>query len=344
MAAKTDRIIPYIDILNENGFNVSRLTVKLSAIGALCSYMDKKTDTLFVEISDKGYEGGLFIKGLPVHNFSGALTGLAEKSKIDIITAEIKYFMDAVKSQGKSPQVVTLLKDKSPALRELFKSRLGLPVRIMGEMDIGLRSAPHKEIPFAAVGGAIQSLGTEANGLDLLTKGRHKKQKTPLALTILLMLAIAIIWIFYLIAPLRVEEKRLQEIARQIGAKKEEAKKVGALKKEAEALGAEITVINNFKQDRIMTMNILKELTATLSKTSWISRARITTTSVDIEGYAGAATELLPKLEASKYFRKVEFASPTIRDPRLNADRFNIKMEIEDTKNSTGEKIKNEKK
>ena len=40
-------------------------------------------------------------------------------------------------------------------------------------------------------------------------------------------------------------------------------------------------------------------------------------------------TGILPKLEDSRYFKKVEFASPTIRDTRLKADRFIIKMEIE---------------
>ena len=345
MAAKTDQIRPYIDLLNENGFAVSRITVNLSAIGTLCRYMDKKSDTLFVEIGDKGYEGGLFSNGLPAHNFSGTLTGLDEKTKIEMISGDIKSLLNTSKNKGRAPRIVALFKDKSPGLRELLTSGLGMPVSIMGETDIGLRlPLPHKEIPAAAVGDVIQSLGPEANGLNLLKKGRHEKQKTPFALTILLMLAIATIWIFYLIAPLKVEEKRLQEISGQIVLKKEEAKKVEALKKEAESIVAEIAAINNFKNDRIMTLNILKELTSTLPKTAWISRARITTTSVDIEGYAGTATELLPKLEASKYFRKVEFASPIMRDARMNADRFNIKMEIEDTKDSAGEKIKNEKK
>ena len=97
--------------------------------------------------------------------------------------------------------------------------------------------------------------------------------------------------------------KRLQEISAQILLKKEEAKKVEALKKEAESLREKITAIDNFKHDRIMTMNILRELTSILPKNAWLSRARIASSSVDIEGYAGKATELLPKLEASKYFR-----------------------------------------
>jgi hypothetical protein len=38
---------------------------------------------------------------------------------------------------------------------------------------------------------------------------------------------------------------------------------------------------------------------------------------------------MLPKLEQSGLFKKVEFSSPTIRDTRQNADRFVIKMQME---------------
>jgi Tfp pilus assembly protein PilN len=298
-----------------------------------------------VEISEQGYEGGLFSNGLPTHIFSGTLAGLDDSTKIDKITAEIKSSMDTARSQGKAPQVVSLIKDKSPAFEGLLKSRLAMPVRIMGETEIGLSlPASHKEIPFAAVGSVIQSLWAGANGLNLLKKGRHEKKKIPLALTVLLMLAMAGIGLFYLIAPLRVEEIKLQQISSQIGQKKEEAKKVEALKKEAESLGAESALINNFKNDSIMTLDIIKELTAILPRTAWITRIKVTATSVEITGYAAAATELLPKLEASKYFRKVEFASPTMRDAKMNTDRFNIRMELENAKSSSGEKIKNEKK
>ena len=345
MAAKADQIRPYVDILKDKGFTVSRVTVNLSAIGAFCKYVDRKSDTLFVEINEKGYEGGLFRNGLPAHIFSDTLTGLDDITKIDKISSEMTSIINTEKNQGKAPQVVALLKDKSPGTGELLSSKLDLPVRIMGETEIGMGlRTPPKEVPFAAVGGVIQSLWAEANGLNLLNKGRHEKKRTPLALTVLLMLAIAGICIFYLVAPLRVEEIKLQQISNQIRPKKEEAMKVEALKKEAESLGAEIALINNFKDDRIMTLDIIKELTTILPKTAWVSRVRVTATSVDIEGYAGAATELIPKLEASKYFAKVEFASSTMRDPRMNADRFNIRMEIENATKSSVDKAKDEKK
>jgi general secretion pathway protein L len=119
---------------------------------------------------------------------------------------------------------------------------------------------------------------------------------------------------------------------------------VEALKKEIEELNSEVLKINSFKENRTMSMDILREFTTVLPKTVWLTRAKITETTIDMEGYAGTATELLQKLEASKYFKKVEFASPTFRDTRLNMDRFIIKMEIEGKGKDEVKGFKNEKK
>jgi hypothetical protein len=64
-----------------------------------------------------------------------------------------------------------------------------------------------------------------------------------------------------------------------------------------------------------------------------LTRLKITDKTVDIEGYSASATEIILKLENSKYFQKVEFASPTFRDPRQNNDRFVIKMELKSNNN-----------
>ncbi|HEX2966114.1 MAG TPA: PilN domain-containing protein, partial [Syntrophorhabdaceae bacterium] len=69
----------------------------------------------------------------------------------------------------------------------------------------------------------------------------------------------------------------------------------------------------------------------------WLTRTRITEQTVEIEGYAGTATTILPKLEQSNMFQKVEFTSPTVRDARMNADRFVMRMELEGAKPKTGE-------
>ncbi len=344
MAVKIDQLKPYLDVLSEGGYVVDRVTVNLSAIGTVCSYRDKKSAFLFVETEKDRCHGALFSNGLPISNFSAAFTESDEASKVSILSAEITSLLQSYKGSN-SPQVIALFHDNNPAFREMLKSRLAVPVRLLGEIDTGLRlPQPANDVPWSAVGSVLQALGDKTGEINLLKKGYHESQKVPYVLTILLLLIIMTISVGYSIAPLTIEKRKLQEISAKISAKKEDVRKVEELIKETESLRAEISSVENFKHNPIMTLNIIKELTAVLPKKAWISRVRIAATSIAIEGYADAATELLPKLEASPLFRKVEFASPTMRDVKLNADRFNIKMEKEETPKSKKEPIKDAKK
>ncbi len=161
------------------------------------------------------------------------------------------------------------------------------------------------------------------------------------ALLVLLMIAL---WIIYLVAPMQVEEKRLAEIERQIKLHKSGVKGIEDLKKEVEALNSEIQTIKVFKEGRPSALTILRDLTRILPKSVWLTRLRITQSTVELEGYSSSASEILSRLETSKYLTRAEFSSPTFRDLRLNADRFTIKTEIRGVKEAKGAPGKNEKK
>ncbi|MFH1025867.1 MAG: PilN domain-containing protein [Nitrospirota bacterium] len=330
VAVKADVIQPYIDALREKGISVSRVTANISGIETLCRFIGMKRDIVFLELRKDGYEGALFLDTEISNVLSGNFSTDDERSHVDVVVKEVTPLMDTIKSSGKEPHIMVHLRETSPGLKELLKAQVQQPVSFLNETDIKLKQpASEKGIPYAALGGALESLWPKANGLNLLTKGLHETAKAPKFLTAILLLIILGLWIVYLVAPLQIEEKRLQEIDRQIMSRKEEVKKVETLKKEIEALEGEIATINNFKENRRMSLDILKELTAILPKIVWLSRVRVSETNVDLEGYASSATGLLSKLEASSFFKKVEFSSPTFRDTRMNADRFNIKMEIE---------------
>jgi general secretion pathway protein L len=169
------------------------------------------------------------------------------------------------------------------------------------------------------------------DGINLLDKGIHLSPKTPLALTILLLAVLIASGLFWMASPLEIVEKKIAIIDSEIAARKDEVKKVESMKKELDGLEKEITTINAFRTARPLTIDLLREMTRVLPSTVWLSRVRFTESTAEIEGYAASAADTLPKLEASRYFKKVEFASPTTRDVRLNADRFIIKMEIEES-------------
>lgn len=349
VAAKTDLIGPYLEALREKGGNVTRLTVNLSAIGTLCLYAGKDGDALFVRVGEKEYEGAVFEGGSVAGAFAGSFRSDDDREKSDAVMAELGPLLERAGTDGKSPQVVLSVRDGSASLREMLKLRMPVPFTVLEETDIPL-GRPVKQISYEAAGGVIESLWPRARGLNLLNKGHVRTEKFPLTLTVILAACILAMWLLSFVSPIRVEGTRLEEMDRQIAMKKDEVRKIEALKKDVTALESDRAAISSFKGSRPMALSILRELTTVLPKTAWLTRTRITETTVDIEGYASSATELIPKLEASPYFRKTEFASPTFRDARMNSDRFAIRMEIEGVKKvetekpAAGGKTKSEKK
>lgn len=348
-AAKADLLTPFLDALKEAGAHVTKITMHLSGMGTLCRYIDKSEDFVFVEMGEKEYEGAVFNGGSMTSAFTGTLEAEGEREKLDILMSNVEPLLKMAATQGRPPKLFMSLKEGSSSLREMLKMRAHAPVRILEETDVIL-GIPAQKIPYEGMGGLIESLWPRAAGPNLLHKGREEKETTPLAGTFILAATLVLLWVIYIFSPVSVEERRLNEINHQIMIRKEEVKKVEKVRKEVDALSSEISTIEDFKAARPMAINIIKELTTILPKSAWLTRIRITETTVELEGYASSATELLPLLETSKYFVKAEFASPTFRDARLNSERFSIRTDIEgvkkpqEVKKPEGEKPKSGKK
>ena len=330
MVARADMLTPYLAALSENGFEVGGITVDLAAMCSLCRYTDRKADAIFIGIDGRGYEGALSLNGSIIQSFSSTFVTDDENGRAEKISSEIVSLADTAKSRGGSPRVFAYFKDKNPSLQELLKLRISAPYTVLGGSVPGLRfSTASENLPLTAVGSLMQSLKPKADSLNLLKKGMRETQKTPFLLSGILAVAILSMAVLYTIRPLRVEEDRLREIERQLVLKKEEVKKIEALKKDIETLQGDISAISQFKENRPPTLDLIKELTVIIPKGTWLTHAKITETGANIEGESSSATELLPKLEASKFFTKAEFASPTFRVPKTGTERFNIKMELE---------------
>jgi len=361
IAVRAETVRPYIEALNEAGFNVSRVTVNHAGMGAIFRHIYKDSDTVIVDISKDGSEGGIFIDGSLTAHFSDTFSVLplqAERLKsydapeIELLANKIKALIENAQIAGQSPQMILRLKEKIPALKEILELKIGTTFKTAGETAVsaGYETTHNglivsgNEISYAAAGSAIHPLQKGDEAVNLLKRGFRKKEKPPVALTIILLIAAAFMWALYAIAPIGIEEKRLEVISRQIEMRQDEINKIEAMKKEAEGLSSEAAFIKGYKKDMPMTLDVLKDLTTILPKTAWLTKAKITGSSVEISGFALSATELLPKLEASEHFSKVEFTSPTIRDQGMSADRFSIRMAVSKPSGESGEKKDNEKK
>ncbi|MFH2047490.1 MAG: PilN domain-containing protein [Pseudomonadota bacterium] len=327
-AAKADLVNRYIQALAGKDLPVKRLTTNLSGIATLLTNIDKKSDFIFVQKGKYAFEGGLITDGSPISGITGNSLDY-ETTGLESIEKEISTLIAAHSEHSKPLKIIT---DSYNDIDIIPEHKFAIPANNLRHMDIKLWSATKdqqdiKNIPFTAAGGMLESLQTKEQKPDLLCKGIHKESKTPLALTVFLLLLILAMGIFYFIMPFHIENKQLGEIDQQIMTIKDEAIKVEELKKEVELLDSEIAAIDNFKHNSPMFLPILKELTIILPAKAWLTRTKINETKIEIEGYADTATDILPKLEASSYFKNVEFASATTRDSRKNVDRFVIKME-----------------
>jgi Tfp pilus assembly protein PilN len=329
LAARTDRIDPYLAALRAKGLRIAGLTTHLVGLECLSRYAGREGETIFLELREKGYEGGLFRKGAIAASLAGSFYGTGNGEKVEQVLEETAALATGAKTADRSLPVLINLADPNPALKELLKIRLTGPVGFLEETDLRLNLKRTPGVAYSALGGLLSFLWNKAGRVNLLTRGKRTRARTPFWLTVPLLLTLGILTGIYWILPLQLETRRLALIDKQIIQTKGEVKKVETLQKEIEALTRERNMIADFKNSRRMSIVFLKELTVIIPKDSWLTRVRISDNQINIEGYAPSATLLVPKLEASPFFKKVEFASPTYRDPKLNQDRFQIKMEKE---------------
>jgi Tfp pilus assembly protein PilN len=328
MAVRADRINPYLQALQERGMTVTRVMADTTGWATLAAFTGTNNWAVLVSIANGRFEVGRLKDGMIQHSVAGTFRSVSVAGKIWELLPEIESRVEEIRQEGGAPHLVVGTSDDG---YQGLLNHLQIPVTFLREAELKIQfPTGEKSLPFDAVGSLLASLLPDRAAMNLLDRGAPKKEAAPLVLTAVLAACLTALGIVMLLTPLQVENRRIDEVDRQIAATRDEVRRVDNLRKEADALVEEVTTIQKFKTKKMIALDILRELTAVLPKGAWLTRVRVTENTVDIEGYASAATELLPLLEASPYFIKVEFAAPTFRDTRSNAERFVIKMELED--------------
>lgn len=327
-AARADRITPYLNSLREKGIVVNRVIVDTLALAALAGFACGGKDAVLVSVAGSRYEVGRLRESLVRSSAAGSFRGAGTQERIAEILPEIESRIEEIRALGETPRVIVASGDDSMLT---LQEHLQVPVLSLRDTDLKLQYPSEGKTPsLAAAGALLASLLPDPAAMNLLDRGAPKSEGRPLIFTAVLTAVLAAMIILLLLTPLHVENRRIAEIDRQQAANREEVRKVEALRKDADTQAGEVATIRKFKDKKMLALDIMRELTTVLPKDTWLTRVRVTENSVDIEGYAKSATEILPKLEASPCFIKVEFAAPTFRDTRTNTERFVIKMELED--------------
>jgi Tfp pilus assembly protein PilN len=126
----------------------------------------------------------------------------------------------------------------------------------------------------------------------------------------------------------------------EIKKRKPEVDAIEKLQKQKEGLGKEISEFEKIEAGEPSKVEILRELAQILPATVWIWNFKYTGKEIEISGFADSGSEsLIPLLDRSPLFEKVEFMTPITKERiqtvvagnviNTEKERFKIKMRPE---------------
>lgn len=191
--------------------------------------------------------------------------------------------------------------------------------------------------PFSlpAVGAALRGVREANLPVNLLPEARQERKGAALsrlngALSILLLLAL-IIW--SLSYPIR-DELRLRQLQRE---NRKLEPSVETLRREEGELGhirGELALLSRLQDRRGELLQVLDELSRIVPTNAYLSAFRYRDGTVELQGSAESASNLIPALERSPLLKDVGFNAPSNRG-RDNRETFSLKAGLEQRQKET---------
>jgi general secretion pathway protein L len=220
------------------------------------------------------------------------------------------------------------------ALKELNQIK-GVSPPPLNQIEIGEENPiPYKIYP--SIGVPLKGLVNTSLDLNLLPFEMRKKVRQigrPL-LIILASLAflLTLTWGGGTFIQYRNE---LNTVNAEIKKRRPEVEALEILQKQKEEMGKEILGLQKIQSEEISKMKMLEELTRILPETVWIWNLKYNGKEIELSGFADSASELIPLLDRSPFFEKVEFLAPVTKEIQMRGaenkekERFRIKMKLE---------------
>jgi general secretion pathway protein L len=172
------------------------------------------------------------------------------------------------------------------------------------------------------------AVGAEGGGRLNLLPGEPihgtRENRLRLALVLLaLILAVSAVAI-----PLQRQRSTLAKLEAQVTAARAEAEesltmrdRLGQLTKSAQFLVAD-------KSRQPLVIQVLDELTRLVPDQAYIIQFELHDQTVEVQGFAATASDLIGVLEQSPLFKAPQFRSPVTQDRRSGAERFHVSVDL----------------
>jgi Tfp pilus assembly protein PilN len=123
------------------------------------------------------------------------------------------------------------------------------------------------------------------------------------------------------------DERRLAALTRTLADLAPRVREVEQLAGGLDRARREVETLRSFDGQHIRVLPILRELTELLPQDVWLTNLSIDRKGVELAGFANAASQLIPLLEGSPSFDRVEFTSPVTKG--RDREQFRLKAGLE---------------
>lgn len=125
------------------------------------------------------------------------------------------------------------------------------------------------------------------------------------------------------VATARRDEAALDALDRRLAELAPRVREVEELTRRVEGARRELETLRGFERDGIRPLPLLRELTELLPADVWLTNLSLDRKSIELAGFAGSASQLIPLLEGSPSLERVEFTSPVTKG--RDREQFRLK-------------------
>jgi len=189
---------------------------------------------------------------------------------------------------------------------------------------------------YGSIGIPLQGLVNALLQINLLPFEMRKKVRQigkPL-LVILASIALALTLTWGAGAIIRYRSE-LNSVNDEIKKRRPEVEAIAKLQKQKDECCKELSELEKIRAGEVSKTAILEELTKILPDTVWIWNFKYNGKEIEISGFADSASNLIPLLDKSPLFERVEFLAPVTKEKLMRgsemkeSERFKIKARIE---------------
>lgn len=206
-----------------------------------------------------------------------------------------------------------------PLDRIIFNQSLSKPYSIYGSIGVALKG--------------LTKTPLELNLLPMESRKKVRQIGKPIFISLVgLAFILSLIWGIGIFFQYRDE---LETVTTEMKKRKPEVEAVERLQRQKGELIQEIVELKKIRSEEMSKIEILKELTQVLPNTAWIWNLKYKGKEIEISGFADSASDLIPILERSPLFEKVEFVAPVTKERQMKIEgdkereRFRLKARLE---------------